>query len=558
MRRYHQYFIMIILFFLVLCGCNKYISDEGNDKGNSVIPTLSVELDSFLLNVEATAMIVPIVSGIANLTILFNSTNPDIAIVNNDGLITAVSEGQTLINVYLNEYPEVKTTVTVVVIDWIADAEREARKNIEKAIIELEGIIPSEICNNIILPRFAQNYSVTLTWSSSNPDVISTAGAVIRKKQDQFVELEAKIVYNKFSIIEGVFKKTVKVEKYQLKDIDNKKPIFAYLYNDGFQLRDEDLDKIDVINYSFAYVINSKLSISHLSGISNAINKAHSKGTRFVLSVGGWGASGFSKMAESEENRVKFIQSVIEIIDKYSIDGIDLDWEYPTTGSGNDERNSQDKFNFTSLICELRIALDQISPDLLLTVAFPASRYAANNYYEITKINQHLDYLHLMTYDLIDYSTLITSHHANLYTSGYSSSNQASADAAVKAYVNAGADKDKITIGGAFYGHIGTVTENSKEDGMKVSSEGLTNAITYAKIHTEYLNNLNFKYYFDDVAKAPWLFDGTTFITYDDPTSLAYKCEYVINQGLAGIMFWQLGGDYQSILVNTIYENLNE
>ncbi|MDD4388655.1 MAG: hypothetical protein PHV87_05550 [Bacilli bacterium] len=90
MRRYHQYFIMIILFFLVLCGCNKYISDEGNDKGNSVIPTLSVELDSFLLNVEATAMIVPIVSGIANLTILFNSTNPDIAIVDNDGLITAV------------------------------------------------------------------------------------------------------------------------------------------------------------------------------------------------------------------------------------------------------------------------------------------------------------------------------------------------------------------------------------------------------------------------------------------------------------------------------------
>lgn len=551
-------FIFVIIIFLT--GCQNKSGANGEDEIDSpIIPALSVNLNSFSLSINDSEQIIPYIAGTEEEeTVLYNSLNSEIATVNDEGLVTALSEGETDIIVYFEHYPDVSVTVQVIVRDLVAEAEREAQKKINEAIIELSELIPTETKQNILLPVFLQNYTISITWLSSDPAIITNGGIITRKKSNQFVELEAKIIYDKYNTIEGVFKKTVKVKKYELNSIENKKPVFAYLYHYAYQLRDEDLNKIDYINYSFAYVMGNKLSVAHLSGMSGIINKVHDKGVRFILSVGGWGASGFSVMASTDENRAQFIQSVISVVNRYSIDGIDLDWEYPTTGSGNDLKNPSDRKNFTSLVKELRLAMDEVDSDLILTAAFPASSYAANNYYEINKINKDLDYLHLMTYDLIDYSGYITSHHANLFSSNYSSSPNASADSAVKAYEACGADKDKITIGVAFYGHIGTVKNQSTENGMKVPSENLSNAINFSKIYNDYLYNSNYTYYFDDNAKAPWLFDGTTFITFDDSTSIHYKCKYVLEEDLGGIMFWQLGGDYHGILLNAIYESLNK
>ena len=52
-----------------------------------------------------------------------------------------------------------------------------------------------------------------------------------------------------------------------------------------------------------------------------------------------------------------------------------------------------------------------------------------------------------------------------------------------------------------------------------------------------------FTRYWDGKARVPWLFDGTTFWSYDDPKSLKHKTEYVRRHGLGGVMFWELTGD---------------
>lgn len=57
-------------------------------------------------------------------------------------------------------------------------------------------------------------------------------------------------------------------------------------------------------------------------------------------------------------------------------------------------------------------------------------------------------------------------------------------------------------------------------------------------------------------AKAPWLFDGYSFISYDDPMSLHYKAEYVRKQGLGGMMYWQHTSDATGTLFDAIYEGL--
>jgi chitinase len=54
---------------------------------------------------------------------------------------------------------------------------------------------------------------------------------------------------------------------------------------------------------------------------------------KVLLSVGGWGARGFSGAAATQESRAVFIRSAQEIVEKYGLDGIDLDWEYPVNGA---------------------------------------------------------------------------------------------------------------------------------------------------------------------------------------------------------------------------------
>jgi len=47
----------------------------------------------------------------------------------------------------------------------------------------------------------------------------------------------------------------------------------------------------------------------------------------------------------------------------------------------------------------------------------------------------------------------------------------------------------------------------------------------------------------DTAAGALWLYDGTNWWSYDDPTVIAQKTAYVKQKGLGGVMVWELDGD---------------
>lgn len=93
-----------------------------------------------------------------------------------------------------------------------------------------------------------------------------------------------------------------------------------------------------------------------------------------LLSVGGWGARGFSGAAASKEARAVFIKSAQEIVDKYGLDGIDginVDWEYPVNGAwGQVDSQPADRDNFTLLLKALRQAM---GPQKLVTIAVGAN-----------------------------------------------------------------------------------------------------------------------------------------------------------------------------------------
>ena len=52
-----------------------------------------------------------------------------------------------------------------------------------------------------------------------------------------------------------------------------------------------------------------------------------------------------------------------------------------------------------------------------------------------------------------------------------------------------------------------------------------------------------FTLYRDSASQAPWMFDGDTFWTFEDPTSIAHKASFAREQHLGGVMIWELGED---------------
>src|SRR5262249_59690421 len=116
-------------------------------------------------------------------------------------------------------------------------------------------------------------------------------------------------------------------------------------------------------------------------------------------------SGGFSDAALTKETRQKFVASAVDFVRRYDLDGFDVDWEYPgLPGYGNVNR-PDDKKNFTSLMAELRAALDAqgaaAGRRYLLTFAAGASS-SFLEHTEMDAVQYSVDYVDLMNFDCQD------------------------------------------------------------------------------------------------------------------------------------------------------------
>lgn len=112
------------------------------------------------------------------------------------------------------------------------------------------------------------------------------------------------------------------------------------------------------INFAFANIKDGKVIEGNEKDgeiLKSLMRLKVNDSLKILISVGGWGWSGnFSDAVLTERSREIFANSGIAFMQKYKLDGIDLDWEYPgQVGAGNVFR-PEDKQHFTSVLKLLR------------------------------------------------------------------------------------------------------------------------------------------------------------------------------------------------------------
>ena len=270
------------------------------------------------------------------------------------------------------------------------------------------------------------------------------------------------------------------------------------------------------INYAFGHVndtfdgvrVDNPQRLKDMVALKNV-----NPDLKVMLSVGGWGSGRFSEMAMDRKLRRSFADDCLRVVEEFGLDGIDIDWEYPTSPAAGISYSPEDTGNFTMLMKDLRQVLGD---GLLLTFASAASA----EYVDFTAVEPYVDFVNIMAYDM----ATAPKHHSALYESEISGG--MTSDKAARAHMAAGMPEHKLVLGMPFYGRgSGRYADFNDFKDIKKDIEAYE--------------------IWDEKAQVPYIADtdGTLIVGYDNPRSLKIKCGYIKANGLRGAMYWDYDGD---------------
>ena len=271
------------------------------------------------------------------------------------------------------------------------------------------------------------------------------------------------------------------------------------------------------LNYAFALINNDfeTLNIQKEGRLKLMVAlKKQNPDLKVLLSIGGWGAGNFSEMAADEKHRKAFARNCLNAVTKYSLDGIDIDWEYPTSSSAGISSSPEDTKNFKLLMKDLR---ETLGDSRLLTMASASNA----KYVDFKEAIPYMNFVNVMTYDMGH----PPKHNSALYRSSMSSE---SCDESVTRHFTAGVPYEKMVLGIPFYGH---------GDG-----KAFGDYVDYKDIK---IDQSKYSVLWDDAAKVPYVADATgkMVLNFDDERSVGLKAEYVLQKKLAGAMYWNIEAD---------------
>ena len=245
-------------------------------------------------------------------------------------------------------------------------------------------------------------------------------------------------------------------------------------------------------------------------------------------------AADFAQDAKPE-NRRAFVASCVNmfirgqfapgVVRPGLFDGFDVDWESP---------QAEDAENFRALLEEFRREMNAVRPGMRLSIAVGESpnMLPGTDFGAIARI---VDQVGVMNYDYAGPWSQTTGFVAPLFSGRHSGSIESS----IASYKARGVPESKMLMGLPFYGYSWTAVA-STNNGLFQQGRAVHADRPYNYIRTL---STGFATYRDERSQAPWLFDGETFWTYEDPVSVRYKVSYARSEHLGGVMIWELSND---------------
>ena len=319
--------------------------------------------------------------------------------------------------------------------------------------------------------------------------------------------------------------------------------IIAYATGNASSLTQYPLGKLSHIIYSFLKIQTDTLTFRDSTQESNVRQlvalKQNYPQLKIMVSVGGWSGCSFcSDLFADSVHRQNFAKTSVALFKQYGIDGLDLDWEYPAIeGFPGHKYDTADRNHFTELVRTIR---QEMGKDYLLSFAAGGFEKYLEQSVDWAQVMPMIDFVNLMTYDLVGGYATITGHHTLLR--GYMQG-QESASNCVDWLLDKKMPANKIIIGAAMYARV---WENVPSTNHGLYQPGVfKRGVAYNDFTNYFSDSLGYKYYWDKKAKAPYRYSKSQhlFATFDDKRSIKEKTKFIKKNKLGGIMFWELVQD---------------
>jgi len=260
--------------------------------------------------------------------------------------------------------------------------------------------------------------------------------------------------------------------------------------------------KLTHINYAFLIPTSSGgyQPIEDPGKLSSMVTAAHAAGVKALISVGGGGGGGgFAGIVASAANRTAFVNSMISFTNQYNLDGVDIDWEYPSAGT---QAN-----NFLLMMQQLSTAMHNSGKLLTAAVIGDGGDYIVDGIFSIT------DYLVIMAYDDNNFQ------HATFEVG----------TRCMNYWLNRGLPVAKAILGVPFYGHDSSKDPNSAD--------------AYVNYNTILSGGANAQ------------LDVNGSIGYNGIITMKSKTSYAMATG-GGLAIWELSGDVTG--TNSLLSAINQ
>lgn len=349
------------------------------------------------------------------------------------------------------------------------------------------------------------------------------------------------------------------------KPVKFKKVAYLPIYK-TWHAKDVPGDLLTDINLSFGTIApDSTLQVNPIKELylsKELVTLRHNyPNLKINLAIGGWGADGFSDMAITKETRSIFINGIASQLKTYDLDGVDIDWEYPTLdNSGLIKARPEDTENFILLMKEIHSKFNEISKTsnkkYTLSFAAPMGNWAVETF-GIKEVSNTVDYINLMGYDYVGTWSKVTGHHSNLKNCK-EVPNHLNTYQIIQKYLKV-CKPEKLVLGIPAYGY-GWRGVPSENHGLFQAAEAAISHeeadFSYHNLKENYISKNGYTRYWDDSSKAAYLYNGDIWITYEDLEAIRYKADTVKKLRLGGMMYWEQTQDFDGDIIKKISKEL--